>query len=81
MKSERQRKTRTRRPTYKSERESENQRENQRENQYRPGLQVDVPHQLEPGLGAPAIRRGPGSRGGRRCQGQVDLGTNSTEEH
>ena len=63
-----------------SERESENQRENQRENQYIPGLQVNVPHQLEPGLGTLAIGRGPGCRGWRRCKGHVDLGPNSTEE-
>ena len=60
-----------------SERESENQRENQRENQYIPGLQVNVLHQLEPGLGTLTIRR----RGGwRRRQSHVDLGPSSTEE-
>ena len=64
-----------------SERESENQRENQRENQYIPGLQVNVPHQLEPGLGTLVIRRREGCRGWRRCRSHVDLGPNSTEEH
>ena len=59
--------------------ESERESENQRENQYIPGLQVNVLHQLEPGLGTLAIRRREGCRSWRRCH--VDLGPNSTEEH